>query len=111
MKITFEKRDVFVVDTAKERRRIAKAFARDAETRKRLTRLMDCIEYDMWEEAVTELESDWWQGYDERQECPRCEFVGMLDIPGSSWATYMDLVYAMYAPGTSIIRVMGKEDN
>lgn len=98
MKLTIEKRFEFVVDTSTERKRIAKAFRNDKETRDRLTLLMDLIEGGCWKEAKAELESEWWDGRDAKQECPRMEFIGMLDCDSpfiDRWTSYGTLVYSM----------------
>ncbi len=106
MKLLVTKTCQGVVDTDKERKRIKKAFRNDPETRQQLTLLMDAIEAGEWEKADKMLEGQWWNGRDKRQECPRLEFVGMLDManpeqPGhpahgwDHWAGYIDLVYVM----------------
>lgn len=95
MKITIEKTAQLTIDTALERKRINKAFKDDKETRQHLHELMDLVENYEWEKACKQLEGKWWQGRDEKQECPRLEFVGMIvtDSPFfSSWMTYIDLI-------------------
>lgn len=95
-----------VVDTDRERLRIKKAFRNDPETRLHLTRLMDAIEAGQWKKAQRMLDGKWWSGRDRKCECPRLEFVGMLDLanpkkPGhpasgfDNWAGYAHLVYVM----------------
>jgi hypothetical protein len=105
MRLMITKTCYGMVDTAIERKRISKAFRRDPETRKRLTKLMDAIEAGEWRKAERMLTGRWWSGRDKKMECPRIEFVGMLDlqnpaVPGhpaagfDSWANYADLVAA-----------------
>jgi len=98
MKITIEKRAQEVIDTARERARINKAFRNDPETKEKLNLLMDAVEAGKWKEAMAMLESKWWQGDDKKQECPRLEFVGMLfssdNVPRhfSFHSSYIDLI-------------------
>ena len=97
--MTFEKKEVFTIDTSKERKRISKAFRSKyhKETKKKLTKLMDLIEGQEWEKAMEELCGKWWKGYDEKGEHPRLEFVGMLNkVESGRWVTYTDLVMWMY---------------
>ena len=99
MKITIEKTAQITIDTSVERKRINKAFKDDKITRQKLHELMDLIENEQWEKAGQELEGSWWQGRDEKLECPRLEFVGMIhsDSPFfSSWITYEDLIANFY---------------
>ena len=95
-----------VLDTERERQRIKKAFRRDPETRRHLTLFMDAIEDGDWKKANRMLSSKWWQGRNKKMECPRLEFVGMLDLqnpkmPGhpadgfDHWSGYQDLAYVM----------------
>lgn len=100
MKITIEKTATMTIDTNSERKRISNAFRRDKITREKLYKLMDLIEACKWGKAAKELESKWWKGRDQKLECPRLEFVGLVeDINGTSpffstWSTYADLVYS-----------------
>jgi len=101
MKITIEKTARLTFDTALERKRIDKAFKKhkDKMVKQKLHELMDLIEMSKWEEALKELQSKWWQGYDEEDECPRFEYIGLIkhDSPFfNNWFSYMDLVIAMY---------------
>ena len=59
MRLTIQKSYSFVVDTAKERKRINEAFA--GTTKKKLLKLMGLVENQKWEEADAELCSKWWQ--------------------------------------------------
>lgn len=106
MKLLLTKIAQGVIDTDRERRRIEKAFKKDPETRKRLNLLMDAIEAGHWKKADKMLSSRWWQGRDSKMECPRLEFVGMLDLQNpemlghpadgfNCWASYRDLVWQM----------------
>jgi hypothetical protein len=108
MKLVVTKVCRAVVDTTSERQRISKAFRKDPETRKRLTLLMDAIEARDWQKAIKLLAAKWWSGRDKRQECPRCEFIGLMELrragnpkapaPGFDlWANYADLVFKMAA--------------
>lgn len=95
MKLLFEKKVSITIDTDVERKRIAKAFKNNKETRDKLNQLMDLIEAGKWKDAEKELDGDWWQGYDERLECPRLEFVGMIkhdSLHLNRWFNYMDLI-------------------
>ena len=95
-----------IIDTDQERRRISKAFRNDPETRQHLTLLMDAIEAGDWKKAQKTLDSKWWEGRDKKQECPRQEFIGLLNVanpkkPGhpasgfDHWSNYAHLVYVM----------------
>lgn len=108
-----------VLDTRNERIRIRYAFKRDPEVRRRLLALMDAIEAGQWKRADRMLRGKWWKGYDKKAECPRGEFVGMLNLanpdnprfPASGfdgWAGYADLVWVMSQkrePGSSQFKV------
>ncbi|MFA5312752.1 MAG: hypothetical protein WC375_05435 [Methanomassiliicoccales archaeon] len=94
------------IDTSIERKRILKAFKNDPETKEELTKLMDAIESQNWELAEKLLNSKWWQGQDEKRECPRYEFIGFLNVtnitdqsrPANGFSmdgSYADLVFAM----------------
>lgn len=110
--MTFEKREVFTVDTGKERNRISKAFKEDKETRDKLNEFMNLVEAQEWKKAYDELEGEWWQGDDKEDECPRLEFIGFLHVDGKPWVSYIDLVYAMNAGEEntySSIRVLNTE--
>ena len=103
MKMTIEKTAQLTIDTQAERERIKKCFRNDKETRDHLNAFMDLVEACKWEEALKELDGDWWQGRDGRQECPRLEFIGMVCKRDKSpsaffdpWMTYIDLVVNMY---------------
>ena len=97
MKMTIEKAFTFTVDTAKERKRIKGGFTHNKAAQKKLLKLMDLVEAEKWEAAYEFLESKWWQGRDKEYECPRLEFLGMLDSAGldDAWATYGDLIWRM----------------
>jgi hypothetical protein len=97
MKITIEKAFTFTVDTSKERKRIKSCWAKSSTTRKKLLKLMDLVEAEKWQEAEDELDGKWWSGRDAKQECPRLEFVGMLDcgIDSCGWDTYANLIWRM----------------
>jgi hypothetical protein len=98
MKMTIQKSYEFTVDTAKERRRIFDAFGDRPETLKKLMHLMDLIDAEKWEEAQKELDSKWWRGRDEDLECPRQEFIGLLDAEGiDPWTSYSDLIWRMHS--------------
>jgi hypothetical protein len=68
---------------------------------------MDAIEAREWKEARKMLDSDWWKGRDKKHECPRWEFIGLLDLKDpdrptnlhaagfDTWASYDSLVDAM----------------
>lgn len=109
MKLLVTKTCVGVLDTDRERKRIAEAFKDDTETQKKLTELMDAIEALDWKKARNLLESKWWQGRDKEQECPRAEFLGMLNLKDpenpnhpargfDTWAGYDELVFVMTEP-------------
>ena len=94
MRLTIQKSYVFVVDTAKERKRINEAFA--GTTKKKLLKLMDLVEAQKWKEAEAELDSKWWHGRDEELECSRLEFIGLLNAKGAcSWDSYINLIWTM----------------
>ena len=106
MKITIEKICRSVIDTAKERRRIGKAFDKDPTTREWLYKLMDAVENSQWQAAAAIIENKWMQGYDDGRGCLRCEFVGLLfarsttrstNVPPAfdNQASYIDLVWKM----------------
>lgn len=113
-----------VIDTQYERERIKKAFRRDPETRKRLTALMDAIEALDWPKAMKLLKDKWWRGRDERMECPRVEFVGLLHVQNpvkhghpafgfDQWASYLDLVCIMARkrlPGGAQLEIWAQSD-
>ena len=95
-----------VFSTDHERQRIRKAFRRDPETRRHLMALMDAIEAGQWKKAQRMLDGKWWSGRDKKSECPRAEFIGMLNLqnpenlghPASgfdAWSDYATLVYTM----------------
>jgi len=99
MKIQIQKTVQTIIDTGFERKRIKKAFAKDKVTQKKLNKLMDLVEAQDWNKALKELQSKWWQGRDKECECPRYEFLGMLDPDRNggvfnSWASYGDLILA-----------------
>lgn len=99
MKITIEKTAQATIDTSQERKRINKCFKKDEITRQKLHQLIDLVENEEWEKAVTELEGEWWQGRDEEYECPRLEFIGMLEVRSpffSPCITYVDLIANFY---------------
>jgi len=97
MKMIIQKSFDFTIDTGPERERIHNAFSDRPEIRGKLIHLMDLVEAEKWKEARKELESDWWQGRDEDQECPRLEFVGLLHSEDldDAWASYTDLIWRM----------------
>jgi hypothetical protein len=100
MKFTLKKTCIGILDTAIERKRIAKAFKRDPEVRKQLTEFMDAIEAMDWKKAVKLLSSEWWKGRDEKEECPRTEFIGLLSFGKflhgfDPTASYADLAFTM----------------
>ena len=99
MKMTIEKSFEFTIDTGKERQRIEECFNVKGKktTYKKLLKLMDLVEAEKWEEAEAELDGEWWNGRDRDQECPRAEFIGMLDTDGldGSWDTYANLIWRM----------------
>jgi hypothetical protein len=97
MKITIQKSITFTVDTGKERKRIKLCFKNRPQTMKKLLKLMDLVEAEKWEAAEAELEGKWWSGRDAKLECPRLEFVGMLEsgIDSFGWDTYANLVWRM----------------
>ena len=98
MEITLQKTVTITFDTAIERERIAKAFKDRKDIRVKLDKLMDLIEQEKWTDAMKELEGEWWNGRDEKQECPRLEYVGLihhLSPHFSNWMSYSDLVVYM----------------
>lgn len=98
MNITIEKTAQLVIDTSIERKRITKAFRNDPVTQKNLNKFMDLVEACEWEKAGKELESKWWNGYDDKAGCPRFEFIGLIENRSrffSNNASYIDLVYEM----------------
>lgn len=103
MKMRLTKVCVGLIDTSVERRRIKSAFRKDPETRRRLTLLMDAIEAENWKEARRLLAAKWWEGRDKRLECPRAEFIGLVQaanphnprVPASGFdvmGDYSDLI-------------------
>ena len=100
MKFIVRKTVTFAVDTASEHARIKRAFRSDPVTQKKLNEFMDLIEARNWEKALTELAGTWWQGRDDKMECPRMEFIGMIKHTSpyiDHWLTYADLAEDMYA--------------
>ena len=98
MKMTLQKIATITFDTSIERKRIAKAFRNRKDIRVKLDKLMDLIEQEKWEEALSELQSKWWSGRDDKDECPRLEYVGLIHHPSphfSNWMSYIDLVINM----------------
>lgn len=95
MKMVIQKTELFEIDTSGERKRIDEAFNDRPATQKKLHKLMDLVEQQEWAAAEAELESKWWCGRDAKCECPRLEFVGMLNSRLDSWDTYADLVWKM----------------
>lgn len=97
MKMSIEKAFTFTFDTDLERKRINEGFNNNKTAQKKLHKLMDLVEQGAWGAAYAELESKWWCGRDREYECPRIEFVGMLDAVGSddAWITYADLIWRM----------------
>lgn len=100
MKLMLEKRTVNLINTDAERLRIKNCFADDPKTQDKLNELMDCVEAQEWEKAKALLESDWWCGWDKKEECRRKEFIGScFDMIGTPYLSvtfsYVDLVYAM----------------
>ena len=87
-----------VIDTSAERERILTCWSPKSAERKHLLKLMDHIEAQDWDAADAELEGKWWRNRDRRRECPRVEFVGMLNMQDSFgfdvWSSYADLVWA-----------------
>jgi hypothetical protein len=102
MKLQIQKTCSGVIDTSKERKRIKEAFVDRPYTQKMLDKLMDAIEAQDWESAYKQLESKWWNGRDKEYECPRLEFVGILDFDIKTvfgldvHGSYADLVWAMH---------------
>ena len=94
MKMTIQKTYKFTIDTAAERKRINKCFEDRKEIRDKLLQLMDLVEAEKWEEAERTLNDEWWNGRDEDLECPRVEFIGLLNAEGS-WDTYANLIWRM----------------
>ena len=78
MKLKLTKTATLEFDTAIERKRIAKAFKHDKETREKLYEIMDLVEKQEWSKALGLLQGKWWKGYDKKLECSRLEFVGMI---------------------------------
>jgi len=97
MKITIQKSSTFTIDTAKERKRINKYFKDKKMMQKKLLKLMDLVEAEKWVEAGKELDGKYWSGIDKEQECPRLEFIGILDASGDidPWATYINVIFNM----------------
>jgi hypothetical protein len=91
-----------VLDIDAERIRINNVFKgkKYKETKERLHALMDAIEDEKWQKAYDMLEGEWWNGRDEKLECPRVEFIGSpaLDMKNEDigmfemWASYADVV-------------------
>ena len=106
MKLILTKVCQGVIDTEHERQRIKEAFKGESEIRRRLTLLMDAIEAQDWKKAREMLGNKWWNGRDRKRECPRVEFIGMLNMmnpkrrghPANGfdvWASYGDLADRM----------------
>lgn len=100
MKMTIQKTVLLQFDTDVERTRINNVFKSkgDKKTKDYLLKLMDLIEGQKWDEALQELQGEWWDGRDEKRECPRLEFVGMLHHNSpffDKWISYTDLVLSM----------------
>ena len=109
MKLLVTKTCVGVLDTDRERKRIAEAFKDDPEAMGKLTELMDAIEALDWKLAKKLLASKWWQGRDPEQECHRAEFLGMLNLKDpedpklpamgfDTFASFDELVFVMTEP-------------
>ena len=105
MKITIEKVCRSVVDTTRERKRIATCLGDDKVSRDKLNLFMDAIEQGKWRQARQMLGSKWWQGYDKKVHCRRLEFIGCLfddprqceDPPALSFHTgYAEFAYIMH---------------
>ena len=99
MKLKLQKICTGIIDLDVERKRISESFEDDPQTQSHLNKLMDLIEAQKWEEAKKELDKKWWDGRDKVVECPRTEFIGLLDFTENEgfdlWASYADLVYNM----------------
>lgn len=108
MKFLITKTCIGVLDTDRERKRIASAFVDQPEVQKKLTELMDAVEALDWKLAEELLESKWWQGSDPEQECPRVKFIGMIKMkdpvsgePATGfdiWTTYDQLIWVLSDP-------------
>ena len=108
MKLLITKTSVGVLDTDRERKRIASAFADQPEVQKKLTELIDAVEAFDWKLAEKLLASKWWQGRDPKQECHRAEFIGMINMkdpvsgePATGfdiWTSYDQLVWVLSDP-------------
>jgi hypothetical protein len=96
MKMTIQKCFTVTIDTSKERKRIERCFNVKGRRRiyMKLMYLMDLIESEKWKEAERELASDWWQGRDRKDECPRLEYIGMYRTE-SDWDNYISLIIRM----------------
>jgi len=98
--MTIQKTFTTEIDTDRERTHIKKAFRDNPTAKKNLLKLMDLIEAEKWDDADKLLMGKWFRGNDEKLECSRREFVGMLyrtaNVPDGfdAWATYIDLVNA-----------------
>jgi len=113
MKMLIQKVCNGVIDFELERKRIKSAFRKDKEIKQKLTHLMDLIESEKWEEAEKELRTKWWKCRDIKRECPRREFIGLINFVKNegfdSYGSYEDLVYAFVKyPGKYI--VISKEE-
>ena len=98
MKITLQKTGTMTFDTAIERKRISKAFKDRKDIKEKLNKLMDLIEQEKWTEALKELKSKWWQEHDDKDECPRLEYIGMIHHNSpffNNRFTYIELVINM----------------
>ena len=71
---------------------------------------MDLIESQQWKKAYKVLDSKWWNDYDEKDECARGEYIGLVEKRGGLWFTYADLIIAMvYSPDK--YKVVSNESN
>lgn len=98
-----------VMDTKDERNRIKKAFRRDPETRRHLMLLMDAIDAMDWVKANRMLSSKWWQGRDKKCECPRLEFVGMLQLQNPKMLAYPADGFELRAGYSTLVYVMNEK--
>lgn len=111
MKMILQKTVELEIDTDIERKRIDVAFKNetDSTTREKLHELMDLIEKQDWNGAKLFIESKWWQGYDNNDECPRLEFIGWIHHQSPFFnnnLSYIDIIYSMinYPNNYKIIR-------
>lgn len=106
MKLLVTKTCVGILDTDRERKRIASAFSDQPEVQKKLTELMDAVEALDWKKARELLESKWWQERDPEGEFPRVEFLGMLNLKDLENPKYPAMGFDTFAGYDELVLVM-----